>query len=113
MFNRDSHGLYVCRFVDVCLWETHTNICMPKCVGGITWSKQAYAQSQFWEFETKCHLILPSSGQLMIPDTRIIHFYMLEQLNMDEKEAEKNIHLEMRNLKQTELQRLMNRGKKG
>ena len=33
---------------------------------------------------------------------------------LDEKEAEKNdIHLEVRNLKQNELQRLKNRGKKG
>ena len=29
------------------------------------------------------------------------------------KKPKKNIHLEMRNLKQTELQRLKNRGKKG
>ena len=32
---------------------------------------------------------------------------------MDEKEAEKSVHLEMRNLELTELQRLKNRGKKG
>ena len=32
---------------------------------------------------------------------------------MDKKEAEKNVHLEMRNLKLTELQRPKNRGKKG
>ena len=32
---------------------------------------------------------------------------------MDEIEAEKNVHLEMRNSKQRELQRLKNRGKKG
>ena len=32
---------------------------------------------------------------------------------MDRKEAKKTVHLEMRNLKQTELQRLKNRGKKG
>ena len=38
--------------------------------------------------------------------------YTLE-LSMDEKEAEKSVHLEMRNLKLTELQRLKNRGKKG
>ena len=52
---------------------------MPKCVGGITWSKHAHAQSQFCEFETKCHfetLILPSSGRSKPTcDTRIIHFY--------------------------------------
>ena len=30
---------------------------MPKCVGGITCPKKnAHAQSQFWEFETKCRL---------------------------------------------------------
>ena len=31
-------------------------ICMLKCMGGITWSKHAHAQSQFWELETKCRL---------------------------------------------------------
>ena len=40
----------ICQYV--CLWETHTKICMPKCVGRITWSKHEHAQSQFWEFET-------------------------------------------------------------
>ena len=30
---------------------------MLKCVGGITISKHAHAQSQFWEFEKKCRLI--------------------------------------------------------
>ena len=38
-------------------------ICMPRCVDGITWSKHVHAQSQFWEFETKSHLILPSSSK--------------------------------------------------
>ena len=33
--------------------------------------------------------------------------------SMNEKEAEKSVYLEMRNLKLTELQRLKNRGKKG
>ena len=44
-----------------------------------------------------------------------IHFYyMLEQLKHDEKQAKKtNVHLEMRNLKQAELQSLKNIGKKG
>ena len=94
--------------------------CMPKCVGRIMWSEHTHAQSQFWEFETRCHmesLIQPSSGRLKPTcDTRIIHFYYtLEQLyiSMDEKEAEKTVHLEMINLKQTELQRLKNRGNKG
>ena len=32
---------------------------------------------------------------------------------MDEKEAEKSVHLEMRDLKLTELQRLKNGGKEG
>ena len=81
-------------------------ICMPKCMGRITWSKHAHAQSQFWELETKClseSLILPSSGRLKPTcDTRIIHFYyMLEQLfSMDEKEAPpKKRSLRKRNLK--------------
>ena len=40
-----------------------------------------------------------------------IHFgYTLEQLWHGKKS---NVHLEMRNLKQTELHRLKNRGKKG
>ena len=44
-------------------------------------------------------------------DTRVIYFdYALEQLLHGRK---RNVHLEMRNLKQTELQRLKNRGKKG
>ena len=38
-------------------------------------------------------------------DTHVIHFnYTLEHFSMDKKEAEKNNHLEMRNIKQTELQ---------
>ena len=72
------------------------------------------SQSQFWEFETKCHLeslILPSSWQLKLTcDTRIIHLYC-KAFGMDKKTP---IHLEMRNLKQTELLRsLKNRVKKG
>ena len=71
--------MYVGRFVYDCLWETHTKNGMPKCVGGITCSKHANAQSQFCEFETKCRfetLILPSSGRSKPTcDTHIIHFY--------------------------------------
>ena len=41
----------VCVYVGLSMfvWETHTKLCMPKCVGGITWSKHMHAQSQFWE----------------------------------------------------------------
>ena len=91
---------------------------MLKCMGGITWSIHAQAQSQFSEFETKCHLeslILPSSVQLKPTcDILIIHFYFTRAaLAWTKKKPKINVHLEMRNLKQTELQRLKNRGKKG
>ena len=74
--------IYICQFV---YGKPIQKNCMPKCLGGITWSKHAHAQSQFCEFETKCRLeslILPSSGRLKpTRDTRIIHFYYtLEQL---------------------------------
>ena len=80
---------------------------MLKCVGGITWSKHAQAQSQFWEFETKCHLeslILPSSVQLKPTcDIRIIHFYYTRAaLAWTKKKPKINVHLEMRNLSRTE-----------
>ena len=46
----------------------YKKICTPKCVGGITWTKHAHAQSQFVVFEQTC-------------DTRIIHLnYKLEKL---------------------------------
>ena len=51
---------------------------------------------------------LKSSFGLLKPtcDTRVIHFdYTLEQLKHGLK---RNVHLEMRNLKQTEIQRLKN-----
>ena len=41
----------------------------PTCMGGITWSKHTDPQTQFWEFETKCHLeslIISSSGRLKL-----------------------------------------------
>ena len=73
--------MYVGMYVYVCLWE---KLCMLKCVGGITWSKHAQAQSQFWEFETKCHLeslILPSSFQLNRHVTAVLFIStILEQL---------------------------------
>ena len=56
-----------------------STICQINCVGGITWTKHAHAQSQ------------------------------VEQLQHGLK---RNVHLEMRNLKQTELRILKNRGKK-
>ena len=45
---------YVCRYVgmyvgmSVCLKK----MCMTKCVGGITWSKHAHAQSKFGTVKT-------------------------------------------------------------
>ena len=69
------------RFVYNCLWETHTKNGMPKCMGGITWSKHAHATSHFCDFETKCRLetlILPSSGRSKSHcDIRIINFYYM------------------------------------
>ena len=89
---------YICRYIclDVCryvyddLWETHTKKSYAKYVGEITWFKHMHAQTQFLEFETKCHLetlIVPSSGRLKTTcDTRIIHFYStLEQLSWTQK----------------------------
>ena len=58
-------------------------------------------------------LILPSSDRLKPTcDTRIIHlYYTLEQL-YDERKRTKKCSLRMRNLKQTELQRLKNKERK-
>ena len=61
--------IYVCRSVGlstIVYGKPIQKHGMPKCVGGITWSKHAHAQSQLCEFETKCRLdilILPSSGR--------------------------------------------------
>ena len=44
------------------------------------------------------------------PVTPVLFISYTLSFSMDEKEAEKNVHLEMRN---SELQRLKNRGKKG
>ena len=72
---------------------------MSKCVGGITRSKHAHVQNQFWAVKPTC-------------DTRIIHFFYTESsFSVDEKQNQK-VHLEMRNLKQTNFQRWKNRGKK-
>ena len=43
---------------------------------------------------------------------RVIHFLYARALAWTKKKLEKSVHLEMRNLKLTELQRLKNRGKK-
>ena len=68
--------------------------CMLKCVGGITLSKHAHGQSQFWEFETKCRL---ESLILFLLYARAALAWM--------KEAGKKSYLEMRNLsKHTEEQ---------
>ena len=51
--------IYIC--MSICMstivYGKHIQkICMLKCVGRVTWSKHVNAQSQFWEFETKCRL---------------------------------------------------------
>ena len=86
--------IYMCRFV--CLG-------MPKCVGGITWPKNAHAQ--FWVGKNDLRHLCYSF--LLYRNARA-------SFSMDEIEAEKNnVHLDVRNSKQRELQRLKNRGKKG
>ena len=37
----------ICQYVGL-----SKKICMPKCVGGITWTKHAHAQSKFWAVKT-------------------------------------------------------------
>ena len=70
-------------------------VCQINCVGGIT--------------RPTSMLKVVLGGKDC--DTRVIDFdYALEQLLHRRK---RNVHLEIRNLKQTELQRLNNRGKKG
>ena len=62
----------------------------PKCVGGIKWPT--------------CMLKVILGRLNLTCDTRVIHFdYALEQLYHGRK---RNVLLEMRNLKQAELQRL-------
>ena len=59
------HDIYIYIYIHICSYfgfskfayeKPIQNICMPKCVGGITWSRQVHAQSQFCELETKCSL---------------------------------------------------------
>ena len=85
--------IYMCRFV--CLD-------MPKSVGGITWPKNAHAP--FWA--VKHDLRHPCYSFLL-------YGYARAALTWTKEKPEKNVHLEMRNSKQRELQRLKNRGKKG
>ena len=73
-------------------------VCQINCVGGITWPKRML--KVFW------------GAVKPVTPTRVIHFLYARALAWT-KEAEKSVHLEMRNLKLTELQRLKNRGKKG
>ena len=75
------------------VYQNMSVVCQINCVGRITCSPRAC--SKFFL------AVKPVTPVLFIS-------YM-----MDEKEAEKSVHLEMRNLKLTELLRLKNRGKKG
>ena len=70
---------YMCRFV--CLD-------MPKCVGGITWPKNAHAQ--FWA--VKNDLRHPCYSFLL-------YGYARAALAWTKKKPKKNVHLEMRNSK--------------
>ena len=70
----------------------------PKSVGGIMWAKHAHAQSQYWAVKSdQCH---PYYSFRLCARAALAW-------------SEENVNLEMRNLKQTELHRLKNRGKKG
>ena len=71
-------------------------------MGGITWPKTPHAQSQFGGVNR------PVTPVLFISTT----VYARAALAWMKKKPNKNVHLEMRNLKQTELQRQKNRGKK-
>ena len=44
--------IYMYVGMSVCLGKPIQKLCMPKCVGGITWPKHAHAQSQIWEVKT-------------------------------------------------------------
>ena len=67
---------------------------------------------------SRCLVILyqPFSGTKGLKptcDTRSIHLFRLFMLAWTKKKPKKPVHLQMRNLMQTELQRLKDRGKKG
>ena len=66
--------------------------CQINCVGGITWPARML----------KVFLRRTS-------DTPVIHFLYARALAWTKKKLKKSVHLEMRNLKLTELQRLKNR----
>ena len=91
---------------------------MLKCVGRITWSKHAHAQSQFCEFWNKVPLWNLNSTFIRQVKTDLWHpyysflLYARVVLAWMKKKPEKKRSLRMRNLKQTELQRLKNRWKK-
>ena len=57
--------IYICRYV----WSV---VCQINCVGGITWTKHAHAQSQVWGLKPTC-------------DTRAIHldYYASSSFRMD------------------------------
>ena len=71
-------------------------ICQINCVGAITWTTRML--KVFWGRLNQIH--------------RVIHCLYARALAWTEKKLKKIVHLEMRNLKLTELQRLKNRGKK-
>ena len=85
VFNRD----FVCLYMSVV---------SKRCVGGITWPKRAHAQSQIWAVKTD--LLHPCYSFLLYARAALAR-------------TKKKRSLRNGKLKQTELQRLKNRGKKG
>ena len=67
---------------------------VPKCVGGIM---GAHARSQFWAVKT----------------TVTTAFFISTKRKSSFSREKKNVHLEIRNLKQTDFQRLQNSRKNG
>ena len=96
---------------DICIY-VYMCVCRgPKSVGGITWAKRAHAQSQYLTVKSdQCHSYysfrLYARAALAWTEEKRSH-------RRETFTQKRNVHLEMRNLKQTELHRLKNRGKKG
>ena len=92
--------------MSVCLKETHTKICMSKMRGRNYVAQKPACSKSVWG----------GGGGVNRPVTLVLFIsttvYARAALAWMKKKPNKNVHLEMRNLKQTELQRQKNRGKK-
>ena len=93
--------MYVGRSVGLSKGNPYKKYVCQKSVGGITWPKNAHAQSQLGAVNRSVTPVL-----FISTNARAALAWM-------KKKPNKNVHLEMRNLKQMELQRPKNRGKKG